>query len=47
MLTKRAEMAGGALVLRSVSDEVLRTFDAIGVRSSLHIDRVQAHRSHS
>jgi anti-anti-sigma regulatory factor len=36
-LTKRAEMAGGALVLRSVPDDVLQSFDAMGVRSSLHI----------
>jgi anti-anti-sigma factor len=36
-LTKRAQLAGGALVLQSVSDDVLRSFDASGVRSSLHI----------
>jgi hypothetical protein len=36
-LTRRAKFAGGALVLRSVPHDVLRTLDATGMRPSLHI----------
>jgi anti-anti-sigma factor len=36
-LTRRAKFAGGALVLRSVPQRVLRMFDETGVRSSLQI----------